>query len=116
LDQFDKQCFDQILSGIPRHEILLDSLGSLLRYLTDFHGRKCIILIDEYDQPIAVAYRNGFYDDAQKFFRTVFEVLLKDNDDKIKKALLVGVSHFAQSGFLSGLNNLMIYPMYHKTF
>jgi hypothetical protein len=77
LDQFDKQCFDQILSGVPRHEILLDSLGSLSRYLGDFHGRKCVILIDEYDQPIAVAYRNGFYDDAQKFFRTVFEVLLK---------------------------------------
>ena len=41
---------------------------------------------------------------------------MQDNDDKIKKALLVGVSHFAQSGFLSGLNNLMVFPMYHETF
>jgi len=35
--------------------------------------------------------------------------MMQDNDS-LKKALLVGVTHVAKSGFLSGLNNLAVYP------
>jgi hypothetical protein len=37
---------------------------------------------------------------------------MQDNEENLEKALLVGVSRIAKSGYLSGLNNLSVFPMY----
>lgn len=40
----------------------------------------------------------------------------QSNDENLEKALLVSVSHVAKSGYLSGFNNLNVFPMHHKVF
>lgn len=40
---------------------------------------KQAVLVDEYDTPLNCAFRNGFYDQASKFFGTFFSMALKDN-------------------------------------
>ena len=41
---------------------------------------------------------------------------MQSNDENLEKALLVGVSRVAKSGYLSGLNNLKVFPMYKENF
>ncbi|CAB4482350.1 unnamed protein product [Rhizophagus irregularis] len=61
-----------------------------------------------------IAYRYQYYEKARGFFSSLFGVLLKDNDKNLEKTLLVGVSRIAKSGYLSGLNNLNVFPMYKE--
>ena len=41
---------------------------------------------------------------------------MQSNDENLEKDLLVGVSRVAKSGYLSGLNNLKVFPMHDKKF
>ena len=41
---------------------------------------------------------------------------MQSNDENLEKAFLVGVSRVAKSGYLSGLNNLKVFPMYMEKF
>ena len=41
---------------------------------------------------------------------------MQSNDENLEKAFLVGVSRVAKSGYLSGLNNLKVFPMHDKKF
>ena len=41
---------------------------------------------------------------------------MQSNDENLERALLVGVSRVAKSGYLSGLNNLKVFPMYMEKF
>ncbi|RUS23945.1 AAA-ATPase-like domain-containing protein, partial [Jimgerdemannia flammicorona] len=107
--------FDRIVREDPSYPTLRHALGELSEYLARYHQQKCIVLIDEYDAPIGAAYHKGYYDDAMDFFRPMFSSLLKDNIN-LHKAFLVGVLRVGKSGFLSGLNNISVYPMTHPQF
>src|SRR5436190_136028 len=41
---------------------------------------------------------------------------MQSNDENLEKALLVGVSRVAKSGYLSGVNNLVVFPMYDQEY
>ncbi|CAB4430933.1 unnamed protein product [Rhizophagus irregularis] len=97
LDKYEKLNFDKIRSGILQYEITKDALLDLSKYLKEYHRNKCIVLIDEYDHPLNVAYQHQYYEEARSFFASLFGALLK-------------------SGYLSELNNLTVFPMYKKEF
>ncbi|RHZ77833.1 hypothetical protein Glove_172g41 [Diversispora epigaea] len=82
-------------------------------YLRQHYKKQCIVLIDEYDSPMECAYNEGYYKEANYFFKDMFSSLLNNNDENVVKAMLVGVLRIAKSGFLSGLNNLKVCPL-HK--
>ncbi len=54
------------------------SIKDLSEYLYTYYGKKSIILIDEYDNPIISAYFNGYYDKGISFFRDFLSSALKD--------------------------------------
>lgn len=64
-------------AGIEEYK---DSLKFLCRCLEDWHGKKVIILLDEYDVPLEGAYHYGFYDEMVYFIRGLFEATLKTNN------------------------------------
>jgi hypothetical protein len=74
-----KNNFDQICSGKMQYEITKDALVDLSKYLKDYHRSKCIVLVDEYDHPLDIAYRYQYYEEARSFFASLFGVLLKVN-------------------------------------
>ena len=41
---------------------------------------------------------------------------MQSNDENLEKALLIGVPRIAKSGYLSGLNNLAVFPMHSEKF
>ncbi|CAG8446094.1 AAA-ATPase-like domain-containing protein [Gigaspora rosea] len=113
----DQEIFQRILKGDPTYpeSQLKFSLEELSKHLRRHYKKKCIVLVDEYDFPIESAYNKGYYEVANDFFKGMFSSLLKSNDENVAKAMLVGVLQIAKSGFLSGLNNLMVYPLHQES-
>ncbi|RUS25330.1 hypothetical protein BC938DRAFT_472319, partial [Jimgerdemannia flammicorona] len=115
LQQDEVTKFDHIISKDPTFPALTCALQDLSEYLARYHQQKCVVLIDEYDSLIGTAYHEGYYDKAMKFLRPMFSLLLKDNVN-LNQAFLVGILRVGKSGFLSGLNNISVYPMTHPQF
>ena len=47
---------------------------------TQHHGRKTVILIDEYDVPLDKAFQNGYYKEMVSLIRAIFGKALKTNE------------------------------------
>ena len=69
--------YKEILAAKASYPDMTYTLFELSYYLRNYHGKGCIVLIDEYDQPLDVAFNNNYYDNARKIFATLFGVLLK---------------------------------------
>ena len=80
-----------------------------------YYGKKSVILIDEYDNPIRSAYFKGYYDEGMDFFRNFLSSALKDNK-YLEKGVLTGILRVAKEGIFSGLNNLMVNTVISNNF
>ena len=83
------------------------SIKDLSEYLYIYYGKKAVILIDEYDNPIRSAYFNGYYEEGISFFRDFYSGALKDNR-YLEKGVLTGILRVAKEGIFSGLNNVKV--------
>ena len=57
----------------------MDSLFFLTRLLNDYYKKKVILLIDEYDVPMAKGDANGYCREITDIMRSMFSKSLKDN-------------------------------------
>ena len=99
----------------PSRTELGESLGLLAEAIEQYGGKKPVILIDEYDQPITTASVNGFYDEMCAFMRVFLSGALKDNEH-CHMGLMTGVLRVAKEGILSGLNNLKVWTVFDEPF
>ncbi|PKC56819.1 DUF1703-domain-containing protein [Rhizophagus irregularis] len=112
LPKSDKEKFVSILNNKTTGVALLNNaLSNLARYLNKCFGKSSIILIDEYDWPMENA--RGFYDNVHDFFKTMYSSVAKENT-YVDKVLFVGILPLGQTSFLSGFNNVVVYPMHEK--
>ena len=65
---YDKESMNQILSGNASVTELKGSLFLLTGMLQTYYGKPVILLIDEYDVPIAKANSNGYYNEMLDVF------------------------------------------------
>lgn len=84
---------------------LSTALALLMEMLHQYHGRRVILLIDEYDAPIQQAWENGFYRECIAFQKQLLGSALKSNDN-LEFAVLTGVLRVAKESIFSDLNNL----------
>ena len=80
LEKQEREAFQAVLNAEAKEELYADGLKTLSGCLEKYHGRKCIILIDEYDVPLENAWFAGFYDEMTSCIRSLFESALKTND------------------------------------
>jgi Predicted AAA-ATPase/PD-(D/E)XK nuclease superfamily len=99
--------FERILGGESSEAELSRSLKLLSELLARCHGRKVVILIDEYDTPIQSGYLRGFFDEMTLFFRNFLSAALKDNPS-LFKGVLTGVLRVSRESLFSGLNNVIV--------
>ena len=91
------------------------SLLNLTRYLYNYYGKKVIILIDEYDQPIINSYIRGYYKEAIDFFKNFYGTVLKDNE-YLEMSVMTGILRVAKENIFSGLNNIKVHSILNKRF
>ena len=77
LTQYDKDAFSVLLRDDMDEPSLCYSLKTLSELLQKHHDSKVILLIDEYDVPLAKAFEQGFYDKMVLLIRNLFEQVLK---------------------------------------
>lgn len=103
----EKQQIQAVIDEKASFVDITQSLKNLSKYLHAYHGKKTIILIDEYDMPIHGGFTNNYYDKVIDFMRTFLSNGLKDNND-IEQAVVTGILRVAKESIFSGLNNLKI--------
>lgn len=110
----DRKLINDIFSGNASALSLKKSLSSLVWLLHDYYKQKVIILIDEYDVPLASSEQNGYYDEMLDVIRGMFSVL-KDNEN-VEKAVLTGCLKISKESLFTGLNNLASYSLLSKKY
>ena len=99
-----KRKFSIILDGTSTVSDIKGSLGLLVRMLSSHYGEKVILLIDEYDVPMAKASSRGYYDEMIDVMRSLLQAL-KDND-YLKFSVITGCLRIAKESIFTGLNNV----------
>lgn len=107
LSSHDREMYSELLNKDMSEATFSGSLRRLLGLLQKHHGSQVILLIDEYDVPLAKAFENGYYDQMILLIRNLFEQALKTNDS-LKFAVLTGCMRITKESIFTGLNNLKI--------
>ena len=107
VDVADKQNFLALYHRTANCSVMGRALPMLCRMMYAYHGRKIVLLIDEYDAPIQYAWSHGFYPEAIDFFRGFLSSALKSNPC-LDFAVLTGVLRVAKESIFSGLNNFKV--------
>ena len=97
-------------SFIMPDSVLMGSLKTLSVLLEKYYGKKVIVLIDEYDVPLAKANEQKYYDKMILLIRNIFEQVLKTNDS-LYFAVLTGCLRVSKESIFTGLNNPSIFSI-----
>ena len=115
LDETDHELLTQLKKKEMTNDSLVYSIRELTELLEKHYGSKVIVLIDEYDVPLAKANENGYYDEMVFLIRNLFENALKTNSS-LKFAVLTGCLRIAKESIFTGLNNFKVYSITDKSF
>ena len=107
LSDYDKLEYQKLLDDTMSEAIFCSSLKRLSILLEKHYRRKVILLIDEYDVPLAKAFENGYYDQIIFLIRNLLEQALKTNNS-LKFAIMTGCMRISKESIFTGLNNLKI--------
>lgn len=105
VDESDKEIARQLIRG---NASLKDTKGSLLlltRLLQQYYRKPVILLIDEYDVPVAKANNNGYYKEMLDVMKGLMQAL-KDNQ-ALRFAIITGCLKIAKESIFTGTNNFV---------
>ncbi len=107
LTQNEKEAFSELLSRKMNRAVFCGSLELLSRLLQKHYGRNAVILIDEYDVPLAKARERGYYNEIIVLIQSLFHQSLKTNDS-LEFAVLTGCMRISRESIFTGLNNISV--------
>ncbi|HCT89908.1 MAG TPA: hypothetical protein DF613_00775, partial [Lachnospiraceae bacterium] len=107
LTSYDKEAFSGLLGGGMEEAVLCGGLKLLSELLRKHYGRNAILLIDEYDVPLAKAFERGYYERMLILIQNLFGQALKTNDN-MQFAVLTGCMRISKESIFTGLNNLKV--------
>ena len=105
INPFDKEIITHIMSGDASVKEIKDSLASLTTTMQEYYGKPVILLIDEYDVPIAKASAKGYYVEMLDVVKGLMQAL-KDND-ALRFAVVTGCLRIAKESIFTGTNNFV---------
>ena len=115
LDDDEKEEYRTLLDRDMDTATLTWSLKILSELLEKHYETKVIVLIDEYDVPLAKAFENGYYDQMVFLIRNMLEQVLKTNNS-LKFAVMTGCMRISKESIFTGLNNLKVLSITDERF
>lgn len=120
VDEDDKEIFAKLKSKIADEEEVKNSLKTIMRMMYAVYGKEVILLIDEYDVPLAKASEkdaagNKFYSSMLDVIRGIMGTALKDNE-YLKFAVITGCLRIAKESIFTGTNNFLSYSVLDEDF
>lgn len=114
VNENDKKVFLQLadtVDGKPAEEQVKTSISLLIRMLYMHYKKPVILLLDEYDVPMAKASRNqdekeGYYDSMLEVISPLISTAIKDNRC-LKLAVVTGCLRVAKESIFTGANNFV---------
>ena len=106
VDQDDKETFRKLKSMGSNLPELQGSIIMLMNMMKAYYNKPIILLIDEYDVPIAKASSNGYYKEMLEVMKTMLSTALKDNE-ALKFAVVTGCLKIAKESVFTGTNNFV---------
>ena len=118
LNEMEKKQYKQLIdvdtsnteSFVMPDSVLMESLKTLSTLLRKHYGERVIILIDEYDVPLAKANEQDYYEKMVILIRNILEQALKTNNS-LYFAILTGCLRVSKESIFTGLNNTNIFSI-----
>ena len=107
LSEYDKSEYQKLLDDSMSEAVFCGGLKKLSILLEKHYGKKVILLIDEYDVPLAKAFENRYYDQMIFLIRNLLEQALKTNNS-LNFAVMTGCMRISKESIFTGLNNLKV--------
>lgn len=107
MDEDDIAVFKRIKSKTSDETELVDALLLLSKMLKIHYNKQVIVLIDEYDVPMAKGTSNNYYPNIVAVMRDLYSQVLKSNED-LQMAVVTGCLRIAKESIFTGLNNLHV--------
>lgn len=106
LNAIDRASFDLVRTDMD-DAAATTAIQNMTDYLYQYHEKKALILLDEYDTPLQEAYANGYWEELTQFIRSLFNSAFKTNP-YMERGLLTGITRVSKESIFSDLNNLEV--------
>ncbi|MCR5604259.1 MAG: ATP-binding protein [Lachnospiraceae bacterium] len=120
VDKDDRNAFRRLKAESGKKSDIKNSLKTLMRMMSVVYGKKVILLIDEYDVPLAKASemdasKNGYYSGMLDIIKGIMSTALKDNEF-LQFAVITGCLRIAKESIFTGTNNFASYSVLDEDF
>lgn len=120
INKADVQIFDRLMFNMAYEAEIQGSLKTIMRILNKIYNKSVILLIDEYDVPIAKASErdtaeNKFYLQMLDVVRGIMSTALKDNEF-LQFAVITGCLRIAKESIFTGTKNFASYSVLDRNF
>ena len=120
VNKYDCETLDRLQSEKSTSADVKNSLKTIMRMLYTVYGRQVILLIDEYDVPLAKASEkdtagNHYYSRMLDVIKAIMSTALKDNEF-LKFAVITGCLKIAKESIFTGTNNFASYSVLDEDF
>ena len=109
ISEYDKELARQLIQGVASAKDIKSSLLFLTRLMQQYYGKKAVLLIDEYDVPVAKASSHGYYKEMLDVMKGLM-LALKDNTS-LCFAVITGCLKIAKESIFTGLNNFNVFSI-----
>ena len=120
IDKDDLDVFARLKAQKGTESDVQNSLKTIMRMMNAVYGKKVILLIDEYDVPLAKASeknteKNGYYSKMLDVIKGIMSTALKDNEF-LQFAVVTGCLRIAKESIFTGTNNFASYSVLDERF
>ncbi len=113
--QADKETFLRLEFKKGSRTDVRSALDTLLRMMKAHYGKKVILLVDEYDVPLAKASDNGYYKEMLNIIKMFLGMVWKSNPN-LKFAVVTGCLRIAEESIFTGANNFISNSISNKKY
>lgn len=106
IDEDDKKIFLDLKAGKADKVQVSRSLSTLMKMLQIYYQKPVILLLDEYDVPVAKASNHGYYNEMLDVMKGIMSTALKDNQ-ALRFAAITGCLKIAKESIFTGTNNFV---------